>query len=209
MSQLVSMMGDIKRKIGSGIPSNTEDNPRREGSQVCQVFKGDDGKEKENQGRRTVKDLGSFTIPIEIESIHFNRALRDLRASINLMPLSIFEKLELENPKATQITLQLADKSSVHPKGVLEGVLVKVRSFIIPADFVILDFEEDRETSILLGRPFLATSRSIINLEKNELTMEINGETELSNMAISQTRKIGGNLMSIAKKLIYFLYFQI
>ncbi|KAA3483652.1 hypothetical protein EPI10_005802 [Gossypium australe] len=64
-------------------------------------------------------------------------------------------------------------------KRVLEDVLIKVRSFIILVDFVVLDFEEDRERSILLGRPFLATSRSTIDLEKNKLTMKINGEIEI------------------------------
>lgn len=66
----------------------------------------------------------------------------------------------------------------MHPKGVLEDVLVKVRSFIVPTDFVILDFEGDCEIPILLGKPFLVTSKSTIDLEKNELTMKINGEIE-------------------------------
>ncbi|KAA3480390.1 Retrovirus-related Pol polyprotein from transposon opus [Gossypium australe] len=118
------------------------------------------------QVSRKLKDPGSFTIPMEIESIHFNKALCDLGASTTLMPLSIFEKL------------QLSDISSVHPKGLLEDVLVNVRSFIVPEDFVLLYFEEDHEISILLRRPFLATSRTTIDLEKNELTMKINGETE-------------------------------
>ncbi|KAA3484179.1 RNA-directed DNA polymerase-like protein [Gossypium australe] len=51
--------------------------------------------------------------------------------------------------------------------GVQEDVLVKVRSFIIPINFLVLDFEEDRGISILLGRPFLAIFRSTIDLEKN------------------------------------------
>ncbi|KAA3480559.1 bromodomain-containing protein [Gossypium australe] len=95
-----------------------------------------------------LKDPGSFTISIEIGSIYFNRSLCDLRASINLMPLFGLKKLG----------------SSFHPRSVLEDVLVKVRSFIIPADFVVLDFEEDCEISILLGKPFLAISRSTIDL---------------------------------------------
>ncbi|KAA3462053.1 gag-asp_proteas domain-containing protein [Gossypium australe] len=90
-----------------------------------------------------LKDLRSFTIPIEIGIIHFNRALHDLGANINLMSLSICEKLGLRDLKNTQITLQLADRSSVHPKGILEDVLVKVHSFIIPTNFVVLNFEED------------------------------------------------------------------
>ncbi|KAA3474241.1 bromodomain-containing protein [Gossypium australe] len=98
--------------------------------------------------------------------IHFNRALCDLGASINLKPLFVCEKLGLGDLKNTQITLQLAEKSLVHPKGVLEDVLVKIHSFIIPTDFVVLDFKEDQEIPILLGRPFLATSRFTIDLEK-------------------------------------------
>ncbi|KAA3486758.1 Retrovirus-related Pol polyprotein from transposon opus [Gossypium australe] len=128
---------------------------------------------------RKLKGLGSFIIPIEIGSIHFNEALFDLEASINLILLSSFEKLRLGDLRTTQITLQLADRSSVHLKRVLEDVLVKVRSFIIPADFVVLDFEEDWEIPILVGRPFLATSRSTIDLKKNKLTMKINSETKL------------------------------
>ncbi|KAA3482881.1 hypothetical protein EPI10_005093 [Gossypium australe] len=86
-----------------------------------------------------LKNLGSFTIPIEIGSIYFNR---------------------------------LAERSSVHPKGVLEHVLVKECSFIIPTDFVVLDFEEDCEIPILLGRPSLPTSRSTIDLEKKRINYE-------------------------------------
>ncbi|KAA3484178.1 Retrovirus-related Pol polyprotein from transposon opus [Gossypium australe] len=115
---------------------------------------------------------------LEIGSIHFNRALYDLGASISLMPLSIFEKLSLRDLKTTQITLQLANRSLIHPKGVLEYVLVKVRSFIIPTDFVVPGFEEHREIPILLERLLLATSRSTIDLERNELTMKINGESK-------------------------------
>ncbi|KAA3477290.1 Retrovirus-related Pol polyprotein from transposon opus [Gossypium australe] len=95
------------------------------------------------------------------------------------MSLSIFEKLGLGDLKSTQIIVQLVNRSSIRPKSVLEYVLVKVQSFIIPTDFVVLDFEEDREIPILLGRPFLATFRSTIDLEKNELTMKINSETEM------------------------------
>ncbi|KAA3483596.1 Retrovirus-related Pol polyprotein from transposon opus [Gossypium australe] len=121
-----------------------------------------------------MKEPRSFTIPINIGSIHFKKALCDLGASKKLMPLSIYEKLGVGDLKNTQIILPLAYRFI----GELEDVLVKVRSFISPKNFVVLDFEEDREIPILLGRPFLATFRSTIDLEKNELKMKINGETE-------------------------------
>ncbi|KAA3487165.1 bromodomain-containing protein [Gossypium australe] len=100
-------------------------------------------------------------------------------ANINLIPLSIYRKLRLEELKNTSITLQLAYRSLVRPKGVLENILVKVRNFIVLVDFLVLDFKEDQEILILLGRSFLATYRSTIDLEKNELTMKTDDEIEV------------------------------
>ena len=84
-------------------------------------------------------------------------ALCDLGASINLMLLSVFRQLQLVKAKPTTVTLQLADRSLAHPRGVIEDVLVKVDKFIFPADFIVLDMEEDTNVPIILGRPFLAT----------------------------------------------------
>lgn len=58
-----------------------------------------------------LKDLRSFTIPCTIGSCNFDKALGDLRASINLMPLSILQKLRLNEPMLTQLSLQLVDRS--------------------------------------------------------------------------------------------------
>ncbi|XP_060965092.1 uncharacterized protein LOC133034089 [Cannabis sativa] len=123
-----------------------------------------------------LKDPGSFTISISIGGRDVGRALCDLGASINLMPMSIFKKLEIGEARPTTITLQLADRSMAHPDGKIEDVLVQVDKFIFPADFIILDYEEDREVPIILGRPFLATGRTLIDVEKGELTMRAQDE---------------------------------
>ncbi|XP_075507576.1 uncharacterized protein LOC142544410 [Primulina tabacum] len=83
-----------------------------------------------------LKDPGSFSIPCMIGDVVFPKALCDLGASINLMPLSVFRKLGLGEPKPTQMSLQLADGSVKHPRGVKEDVLVKVGKFTFPTDFV-------------------------------------------------------------------------
>ena len=80
------------------------------------------------------------------------------------MPLSIFKQWDLPDPKPTYMTLQLADRSITYPRGIVEDVLVKVDKLIFPADFVILDFEEDKKIPIILGRPFLATGRTLIDV---------------------------------------------
>ena len=72
------------------------------------------------------------------------------------------------------VMLQLADQSYVQPKGKIEDILVRMEKFIFPADFLVLDCEVDDNAPIILGRPFLATGRTLIDVEKGELTMRVN-----------------------------------
>ena len=73
----------------------------------------------------------------------------------------------------TSVSLQLADRTLTFPRGVVEDVLVKVDKLILPADFIILDMDEDKDVPIILGRPFLATGRTVIDVQKGELTMKV------------------------------------
>ena len=123
-----------------------------------------------------LQDPGSFVIPFSIRIRVFGKALCDLGASINLMPLSMFKRLKLGEPKSTTISLQLADRSCQHPRGIIENVLVKVGKFVLPADFVILDMEEDDSVPIILGRPFLATGKAQINVQEGELKLRVQGD---------------------------------
>ena len=92
------------------------------------------------------------------------------------MPLSMFKKLRLGELKSTTISLQLADRSYQHPRGIVENVLVKVGAFILLADFVILDMEEDDTVPIILGRSFLATEKAQIDVQEGELKLRIQGD---------------------------------
>ena len=65
------------------------------------------------------------------------------------MPHSIMQKLGLDEPKPTNVSLQLVDRSITYLKGVLEDVLVKVDKFIFPIDFIVLDMEEDRDVTLI------------------------------------------------------------
>ena len=104
-----------------------------------------------------MKDPDSFTIPCSIWKYEFKKALCDSGASINLMPLSVVQRLSLGELTPTAITLQMVDRSMAQPEGILEDVLVKVGKFVFPMDFVVMQMEEDNQVPLLLGRPFLAT----------------------------------------------------
>ena len=111
-----------------------------------------------------LKDTISFSIPCTIGNSSFDKALYDLGTSINLMPLSIFRKSGLGEPKATTVSLQLAYRSIKYPRGMIDDILLKVDKFIFPAHFIVLDMTEDWEILIILGRPFLDMGITLIDV---------------------------------------------
>ncbi|XP_019240363.1 PREDICTED: uncharacterized protein LOC109220351 [Nicotiana attenuata] len=123
-----------------------------------------------------LKDPRSFTIPLSLGKQEVVRALCDLGASINLMPSSLFKQLGLGVLRPTTIILRLADRSLAMPEGIIEDVLIRVGKFILPADFIVLDYEADEEVPIILGRSFLATGGSIIDVREGKLKMRVDDE---------------------------------
>ncbi|KAI5317261.1 hypothetical protein L3X38_036968 [Prunus dulcis] len=128
-----------------------------------------------------LEDPGSFNIPINIGDKTVGRAMLDLGASINVMPYSVYQALGLEGIKKTSIRLELADHSIKYPRGIVEDILVQVNTLILPADFVVMDMEDnpyvDRVDPILLGRPFMATADTMIKVKDGTLSMTVLGET--------------------------------
>ncbi|XP_043811081.1 uncharacterized protein LOC122723329 [Manihot esculenta] len=125
------------------------------------------------------KDKDKFAISCKVGNLEIKKAMCDLGASINVMPLSVYLSLDAGPLKQTGITLQLVDRSIVYPKGVLEDVLIQVEKLIFLADLFVLDMEDDsssNSTDLLLGRPFLSTARTKIDVHEGTLTMEFDGQ---------------------------------
>ncbi|XP_024169677.1 uncharacterized protein LOC112176089 [Rosa chinensis] len=120
------------------------------------------------------KDLGCFSIPCVIGTTRFE----------NVMPYSVYETLGLGELKHDNVIIQLADRSNAYPKGLVEDVLVQVDELIFPADFYVLEMEEPSPTStpLLLGRPFMRTARTKIDVYSGTLTMEFDGEVVAFNI---------------------------
>ncbi|KAK8568849.1 hypothetical protein V6N13_106730 [Hibiscus sabdariffa] len=121
-------------------------------------------------------DPGSFTITCSIGKHYIGKALCDPGASINLMSKSIFQNLGIGQAKPTTVMLQLVDRLYVQPEEKIEDILVRVNKFIFLADFLILDCEADEYVIIILGRPFLATGRVLIDFENSELVLRVNDQ---------------------------------
>ncbi|GJQ93244.1 reverse transcriptase domain-containing protein [Tanacetum coccineum] len=100
-------------------------------------------------------------------------ALADLGASINLMPLSIWEKLNLPDLTKTQMIFELANQTISTPTGIAEDVFVKVGTFLFLANFVLVDYIADPRVPLILERPFMRTARALIDVHEEQKFEEL------------------------------------
>ncbi|GJZ98682.1 reverse transcriptase domain-containing protein [Tanacetum coccineum] len=115
-------------------------------------------------------DPGKFLIPCGFSELKC-KALADLGASINLMPLSVWKKLGLPELISTRMTLELANRAICTRAGIARDVFVLVGKFAFPADFVIVDYESYPRVPLILGRPFLRTAHSLIDVHREEMIL--------------------------------------
>ncbi|CAM8883030.1 unnamed protein product [Rhodiola kirilowii] len=124
-------------------------------------------------------DPGTYIIPCTIGNIRIENCMLDLGASINVLPFSIYSCLRIGPLEPIGLTIQLTDRSCKQPEGKIEDVLVQVGELVFPADLHVLKMENSGPTDhapILLGRPFLKTSKMKIDCGSGMLSMEVEGE---------------------------------
>ena len=128
---------------------------------------------------RKQKDPDSPLVSCSIGNLNFRKALLDLGASVNILPTHLFKSLKLGNLKPTSIVLSLGDKSLRYPRGMIEDVIVKVEGSCFPVDFLVLDMnspENVKDSTIILGRPFLATAEANIDCKTGVVVMSYGGK---------------------------------
>ena len=121
-------------------------------------------------------DPGIPTFPCCIKDTYVKYALCDLGAGVSVMPFSLYKKLNLNKLVPTEVSLQMADKSTATPIGICEDVPIMIANVPIPTDFVILEMPEDDNLSIILGRPFLNTAGAVINCTEGKVTFNVKGK---------------------------------
>nr|GEY42542.1 reverse transcriptase domain-containing protein [Tanacetum cinerariifolium] len=136
-------------------------------------------------------DPGKFLIPCDFPEMAECLALADLDASINLMPLSVWNKLSLPDLSPTCMTLELTDRSISRSVGVSKDVFIKVGTFHFPADFVVVDFDADPRVPLIHERSFLKTRRALIDVFESKLTLRVGKEAITFNL--DQTSRYSAN----------------
>nr|GEW59266.1 reverse transcriptase domain-containing protein [Tanacetum cinerariifolium] len=126
-------------------------------------------------------DPRKFLIPCGFSELKC-KALADLGASINLMPLSVWKSLGLPDLILTRMTLELANRAICTPDRIARDVFVPVGKFTFPDDFVVVDYESDPRVPLILGRPFLRTASALINVYGKEMILHDGDERLTLNM---------------------------
>nr|GFC43300.1 reverse transcriptase domain-containing protein [Tanacetum cinerariifolium] len=127
-------------------------------------------------------DPRKFLIPCDFPGMDDCLALADLDASINLMPISVWNKLSLPKLTPTLMTLELTDQSISRPISVSKDVFVKVGKFHFSADFVVINFDADPQVPLILRRSFLKTGRALIDVYAGKLILRVNNEAVTFNL---------------------------
>nr|GEW40761.1 reverse transcriptase domain-containing protein [Tanacetum cinerariifolium] len=145
-------------------------------------------------------DPGKFLILCDFLGMAECLALADLGASINLMPLYVWNKLSLLDLSPMCMTIELTDHSISRPVGVVEDVFIKVGTFHFPTDFVVIDFDADPRVPLILERSFLKTVRDLIDVFDGELTLRIGKEAITFNL--DQTSRYLANYNDVTENRI-------
>ncbi|GJX56218.1 retrovirus-related pol polyprotein from transposon TNT 1-94 [Tanacetum coccineum] len=114
---------------------------------------------------------GNFVILCSIGRLKYMNALIDQGSDVNVIPISIYNRLTNKNPVGTDIRLSLASHSYIYLLGIAEDVLIDIASYVYPVDFVILDIEEDKNKPFILGTPFLTPAKAEIRFDKGTITL--------------------------------------
>ncbi|GJX53677.1 reverse transcriptase domain-containing protein [Tanacetum coccineum] len=127
-------------------------------------------------------DPGKFLIPCDFIELEECMVLADLGSHVNLIPLSVWKNLMLLELVPTHMTLELANRSVAYPSRIAEDVFVQVGKFTFPADLVVIDYDVDPRVHLILGRPFLRTTRALVDVHREELTLRIDDEKLIFNV---------------------------
>ena len=130
------------------------------------------------------KDPRCPTISCTIGQTEISRALLNLGASINLLPLSVYQQLGLGELNPTRVIIQLADRSVKISKGEIIDVLIRVGDFIYLIDFIVLETQpvsnSRSQTPVILGRQFLITANAIINCRNGSMRLTFGDMKEVN-----------------------------
>ncbi|XP_073133817.1 uncharacterized protein [Henckelia pumila] len=179
-NELATAVNRLEALNSSSLPSQTVVNPKENVSAIT-LRSGKELKVSEELVKEPVKNDGEASKEEAPREKHKLKGCQKVELGEQVYAViqrKVPKKCKDPGPlNKTEIVIQMADRSTIYPRGLLEDVLVPVDNLVFPADFYVLDMKNnDLNSPILLGRPFLKTSKSIIDVNNGTLTMEFDRE---------------------------------
>jgi hypothetical protein len=144
-----------------------------------------------------IGDPGVLTVSCLIGTQKFDQALCDLRAIVSVMPKIIYDQLNHDSLVPTSMHLELVDQSIRRPVGIVKDILVRIRNYFIPVDFVVLEMDVYRQTPLILGRPFLSTTGAMIDVAAGIIKLNINKKEETFTFKPTGTKQCNQVMVTI------------
>ncbi|GJX91052.1 MAK10-like protein [Tanacetum coccineum] len=130
-----------------------------------------------------MEDPGLFTLPCRLGDSKSFDTLADLGSCVNIIPLYLFKKLNIELLEETDHIFGLADRTKSYPVGIVKDVEVHIGKLKLLNDIYVIDIKKDLKTSLLVGRGFLATANAVIDCRKAKITGSTTSSSSTLNMA--------------------------
>ncbi|GKA23178.1 MAK10-like protein [Tanacetum coccineum] len=150
-------------RIADTLPSNAVKNPKLD-KYVESLELGKSGSAfVQGEIPAKIEDPEIFTLPCRLGDSKSFDTLADLGSCVNIIPLYLFKKLNIELLEEAENIFGLADGTKSYPVGIFKDVEVHKRKLKLLNDFYVLDMKKDPETPLLVGRGFLATANAVID----------------------------------------------
>ncbi|KAF8092055.1 hypothetical protein N665_0426s0013 [Sinapis alba] len=117
-------------------------------------------------------DLEKFAVPCLIKGNEYPSALCDTGSSVSIMPKTMAEELNLKMEPSND-SFTFVDCSKVNSGGIVKDVSVQINNTLVPVDFYVMDIQIDWNSSLLLGRAFMATVGAICDMKQNMLYLSL------------------------------------
>ncbi|KAI4986121.1 hypothetical protein ZWY2020_018751 [Hordeum vulgare] len=122
--------------------------------------------------------VGTPVVSVKIGD-HCYHGLCDVGASVSEIPQSLYDEIKDEiapvEIEPIDVTIQLANRDTICPVGIVRDVEVLCGKMKYPADFLVLATTQDSFCPIIFGRPFLNTVNTHIDCEKQTIPVGFEG----------------------------------